>query len=173
MIIYNFYCFFFFNDTETTEIYTYLHTLSLHDALPICLHRSGFRSRKRLVDAIDEALARAVGGGLVALGQRGADRHRLVRSELLDRRFAKTDIADLFANFVDRRHRAGEFDAHRLADDEIDAQVQAAHRDQRDRGDDHQHADRHRDVAPFEEVDVRVVGDEFQQTHGFGPFLRC
>src|SRR3546814_2410145 len=29
-------CFFFFNDTATTEIYTYLHTLSLHDALPIC-----------------------------------------------------------------------------------------------------------------------------------------
>src|SRR3546814_9268650 len=24
-----------FNDTATTEIYTYLHTLSLHDALPI------------------------------------------------------------------------------------------------------------------------------------------
>src|SRR3546814_20693553 len=27
--------FFFFNYTATTEIYTYLHTLSLHDALPI------------------------------------------------------------------------------------------------------------------------------------------
>src|SRR3546814_8534556 len=25
----------FFNDTATTDIYTYLHTLSLHDALPI------------------------------------------------------------------------------------------------------------------------------------------
>src|SRR3546814_18935083 len=25
------------NDTSTTEIYTYCHTLSLHDALPICL----------------------------------------------------------------------------------------------------------------------------------------
>src|SRR3546814_18092714 len=30
----------FFDDTATTEIYTYLHTLSLHDALP----RSGGRS---------------------------------------------------------------------------------------------------------------------------------
>src|SRR3712207_8481884 len=29
--------FFFFNDTATTEIYT----LSLHDALPICLYRGG------------------------------------------------------------------------------------------------------------------------------------
>src|SRR3546814_13611431 len=28
--------FFFFNDTATTESYTYCHTLSLHDALPIC-----------------------------------------------------------------------------------------------------------------------------------------
>src|SRR3546814_20650762 len=28
---------FFFNDTATTEIYTYLHTLSLHDALPILM----------------------------------------------------------------------------------------------------------------------------------------
>src|SRR3546814_6874651 len=26
---------FFFNDTATTEFYTYCHTLSLHDALPI------------------------------------------------------------------------------------------------------------------------------------------
>src|SRR3546814_6936418 len=31
--------FFFFNDTATTEIYTYLHTLSLHDALPISCRR--------------------------------------------------------------------------------------------------------------------------------------
>src|SRR3546814_6691617 len=30
---------FFFNDTATTEIYTYGHTLSLHDALPICIGR--------------------------------------------------------------------------------------------------------------------------------------
>src|SRR3546814_19094573 len=37
---------FFFNDTATTEIYTYLHTLSLHDALPISL---------RMADAIARA----------------------------------------------------------------------------------------------------------------------
>src|SRR5213083_3626162 len=34
--IYHFICFFFFNDTATTEIYTTANTLSLHDALPIC-----------------------------------------------------------------------------------------------------------------------------------------
>src|SRR3546814_10411678 len=28
---------FFLNDTATTEIYTYRHTLSLHDALPISI----------------------------------------------------------------------------------------------------------------------------------------
>src|SRR3546814_4746595 len=33
--------FFFFNDTATTEIYTYVHTLSLHDALPICFYSFG------------------------------------------------------------------------------------------------------------------------------------
>src|SRR6266536_4193952 len=37
--------FFFFNDTATTEIYT----LSLHDALPISLHRSDFKPSSRLV----------------------------------------------------------------------------------------------------------------------------
>src|SRR6184192_2944513 len=31
----SFYVFFFFNDTATTEIYTSIDTLSLHDALPI------------------------------------------------------------------------------------------------------------------------------------------
>src|SRR3546814_9667634 len=30
-----YFCFFFVNDTATTEIYTSVHTLSLHDALPI------------------------------------------------------------------------------------------------------------------------------------------
>src|SRR3546814_7242547 len=33
---------FFFNDTATTEIYTYLHTLSLHDALPIFCPNQSF-----------------------------------------------------------------------------------------------------------------------------------
>src|SRR3546814_15353132 len=37
------FCFFFFNDTATTEIYTYWHTLSLHDALPISQREGGDR----------------------------------------------------------------------------------------------------------------------------------
>src|SRR6187431_3800153 len=35
--------FFFFNDTATTEIYTTVHTLSLHDALPISKRRRSSR----------------------------------------------------------------------------------------------------------------------------------
>src|SRR3712207_7896450 len=46
--------FFFFNDTATTEIYT----LSLHDALPICVraqrvHLRAFRPRLRDVQVVD------------------------------------------------------------------------------------------------------------------------
>src|SRR5687767_15496936 len=37
MVILTYTCFFFFNDTATTEIYT----LSLHDALPICRDQQG------------------------------------------------------------------------------------------------------------------------------------
>src|SRR6187431_3828856 len=37
--------FFFFNDTATTEIYTTVHTLSLHDALPISSSRRSSRAR--------------------------------------------------------------------------------------------------------------------------------
>src|SRR3712207_8647186 len=40
-------CFFFFNDTATTEIYT----LSLHDALPICRHLERRAPRRRPVGA--------------------------------------------------------------------------------------------------------------------------
>src|SRR5688572_32032689 len=61
-------CFFFFNDTATTEIYT----LSLHDALPICHHRAecdagGDRAGARVaraacaVQRADERLSRGWG----------------------------------------------------------------------------------------------------------------
>src|SRR3546814_354671 len=127
--------------------------------------RSGLRGRKRILDARDQLLPRALGGGLVAVGKRGADRNRIARTELLDRRFAEADVADLFADFVDRRHILREFDADRLAADEIDAEVQSLHRDERDRDDDQDDAHGGSDLAPPQEVDVRVVGDEFEQTH--------
>src|SRR2546430_7228891 len=49
------YLFFFFNDTATTEIYT----LSLHDALPICIHPVVARRRTD----IDRAIRTDGGGG--------------------------------------------------------------------------------------------------------------
>src|SRR6059058_2401187 len=48
--------FFFFNETATTEISTSLHTLSLHDALPICTRAVLPRIRHRC--AIDSRRAR-------------------------------------------------------------------------------------------------------------------
>src|SRR3546814_8510430 len=39
--------FFVFDVTATTEIYTYVHTLSLHDALPICAAPRRRRQRQR------------------------------------------------------------------------------------------------------------------------------
>src|SRR3712207_9175436 len=53
-------CFFFFNDTATTEIYT----LSLHDALPIC------------VDALGRELRADLRPQLLARGERHAQPER-------------------------------------------------------------------------------------------------
>src|SRR3546814_11202078 len=36
----------FLNDTSTPDIYTYCHTLSLHDALPICSNRREVAARR-------------------------------------------------------------------------------------------------------------------------------
>src|SRR6056300_1118878 len=44
---------FFFNDTATTEIYTNLNTLSLHDALPICLNSSHIQKSRMPSSACD------------------------------------------------------------------------------------------------------------------------
>src|SRR3546814_18350100 len=51
--------FFFFNDTATTEIYTYLHTLSLHDALPICCEWFSISGANDQFHACDEEKGRA------------------------------------------------------------------------------------------------------------------
>src|SRR3546814_18611160 len=56
--------FFFLNETATTEIYTYGHTLSLHDALPIYQMRRE-RARQRIMPA--------------AVGEREIDHARIAR----------------------------------------------------------------------------------------------
>src|SRR3546814_4748255 len=45
---------FFFNDTATTEIYTYGHTLSLHGALPISYGRTSVLPRFRAEEFVEE-----------------------------------------------------------------------------------------------------------------------
>src|SRR3546814_18798487 len=55
-----------FNDTATTEIYTYLHTLSLHDALPIY---GGFtlkgRVRARATRLLNDSVRDFLGGNVL------------------------------------------------------------------------------------------------------------
>src|SRR5437016_10074716 len=62
--------FFFFNDTATTEIYT----LSLHDALPICVQRAAGRA-----DPVREE--RGVGRRPAAIRPRERAHRRAARSE--------------------------------------------------------------------------------------------
>src|SRR3546814_12820013 len=52
----------FFNETATTQIYTYGHTLALHDALPIYLDRG------RAPDQLEPVLARIQPHVLLSLG---------------------------------------------------------------------------------------------------------
>src|SRR3546814_7965661 len=88
---------FLFNDTATTEIYTYGHTLPLHDALPIChqLHRAGQADAAHLADQ------RVIRQRREALLQVGADVLAHPRDEVLF-----LDDGDVL-----QRHRAG----HRMA----------------------------------------------------------
>src|SRR3546814_1459347 len=51
---------FSFNEPATTEIYTYLHTLSLHDALPILSVHAECRALARCIEARVRHLKRAV-----------------------------------------------------------------------------------------------------------------
>src|SRR5688572_31843872 len=82
-------CFFFFNDTATTEIYT----LSLHDALPICarhaLDAHDRDLRRARVDRLGHRVSGAVAmvavvgvdGAVLELDLDDADRAERVRSE--------------------------------------------------------------------------------------------
>src|SRR3546814_962226 len=65
VVLYCRYFVFFCNDTATTEIYPYGHTLSLHDALPICRDptRLGQSRRDRCVPGRCQARACLLGRG--------------------------------------------------------------------------------------------------------------
>src|SRR3546814_14183259 len=82
--------FLFVNDTATTEIYTYLHTLSLHDALPIferpavVLPGEGHALHVRDAFALQGASFRHLGSDAVqdvALGVDGPERLVAARAE--------------------------------------------------------------------------------------------
>src|SRR3546814_7834263 len=65
-------CTFFFNDTATTEIYTYGHTLSLHDALPIYQALFTRKPHHRLLQLLERAhldLADALAADTIDLAQ--------------------------------------------------------------------------------------------------------
>src|SRR3546814_16339095 len=102
----------------------------------------------------DLLLAGSLGRRLVAFGQRGADRHRLVRPELLNRRLAQADLADRLANILDLRHILGKFDVDGLAADEVAPQVQPPDRDQRARNDDPKE---HHDRSQLAQLDRKTV----------------
>src|SRR3712207_7785468 len=70
-------CLFFFNDTATTEIYT----LSLHDALPICLSARGGARRRSRFSRTDPGAARGRLPAPRAPGAAAAGRARTARPD--------------------------------------------------------------------------------------------
>src|SRR3546814_10993895 len=77
---------FCFNDTATTECYTYWHTLSLHDALPISVRCDG-RHRAAVQHGADRR------GALGPSGDVDASRHRRNRAD--HRHGGRRERADL------------------------------------------------------------------------------
>src|SRR5258708_32892433 len=81
--------FFFFNDTATTEIYT----LSLHDALPICIDY-GPSCRVRAEEAEKRALQQCKRGG--ARGKRA----RKLRTTSLDRKSTRLNSSHQIISYA-------------------------------------------------------------------------
>src|SRR3546814_15444676 len=60
----------FFNETATTKIYTYRHTLSLHDALPICRRADPYHQGRPAKDSLSAASAARSYGLVCGRGSR-------------------------------------------------------------------------------------------------------
>src|SRR3546814_1401160 len=108
-----FFFFFFFNDTSTTEIYTYLHTLSLHDALPIyaaldCVgdvrdHLDGGAQVVAGALLADHVLVDLAGGDLVLARQPGVDEALVVAEVQVG---LGAVVGDVHLAVLERAHRA-------------------------------------------------------------------
>src|SRR3546814_2791360 len=90
-------CCFFCNYTATTEIYTYLHTLSLPDALPICDDRRGAAYRLAAADVHHRAGGLRAGPrqcrpGALGHPYRGHDLRRLLPGSLGRRRAGPREL---------------------------------------------------------------------------------
>src|SRR3546814_10494899 len=81
-------------DTSTTEIYTYLHTLSLHDALPISQEVAARIARTAIIIAIGLFIAvEGVGAGQIKRRSHGAE--ALVRRNALRRCYRFKRVSSL------------------------------------------------------------------------------
>src|SRR3546814_14558446 len=120
--------YFFFNDTATTEIYTYGHTLSLHDALPICrLQAAGIEVDDEGVETTDVAQGLDdVRRRAAAASQDGADTgQQFTRIERLAEivvgaEFEADDAVDLVAFRRQHQDRQGIVAAQPAADRQTD-----------------------------------------------------
>jgi len=100
-----------------------------------------------------------------ALRHRQPDGQALRITELLERDIAHVGALHEAADLVERRGCGeGRLDHH--AADEIDAEVEPAHRDQCNGRNRQQRSDRKRPEADADEADIGVVGDELDQAHG-------
>ena len=91
-------------------------------------------------------------------------------AQLLDTGFTEVERGDPAAQILNV-DGLGKIGPHHLATDKIDAEVEAPDPDQSERRDGGEDRQDQREVAPPHEVDVGIVGDEFQQLHGAA--LKC
>src|SRR3546814_11897419 len=91
---------FFFNSPATTEIYTYLHTLSRHDALPICQPGTRLRQRRRKGARIDREQQIALVDDRAVAEMHAGDRPRDARTPL--DRLRRLDAPNIIVPPVER-----------------------------------------------------------------------
>src|SRR3546814_14504876 len=100
--------FFFFNDTATTGIYTYWHTLSLHDALPICGEAEAWRKATQALRG--ERFLKTAAFITGHLNSMASDITRLLNRDLSEdlwRRYYKGERGLFTRKLIDQRDQIG------------------------------------------------------------------